>query len=110
LQASLGRSGFIICATANQRDSRLGVEIYLNGSDAKERFRQLEAQRADIEALLGYSLDWQELPDANACRVVLYHANCPLDDESRWEEYLGWMVPIFVKFDSVFRPVIKALP
>lgn len=109
-QISLGRSGFLLSGTASQRDSRLGVEVYLMGDAAKQHFRQLEAQREEIEKGLGFPLEWQELPDALACRIVRYRPDCPLEDESRWAEYIDWMVSHIVKFDAVFRPVIKGLP
>ena len=110
LQLSLGRTGFILSATASQKDSRLGVEVYINATDSKSRFAQLVAQRERIEGDLGFALDWQELPDAHACRIVIYRADSPLDDESRWGEYLDWMVGHIVKLDAVFRPAIKRLP
>lgn len=109
-QISLGRSGFLLSATASQRESRLGVEVYLTGSSAKERFRQLEEMRNEIETKLGFPLEWQELPDAQACRIVLYRQGCPLEEEGRWPDYLDWMVGHIAKFDSVFRPAIKGLP
>lgn len=109
-QISLGRSGFILVATASQRESRLGVEVYINASDAKTRFAQLNSQRGSIESQLGFTLEWQELPDAHACRIVLYRPDCPLEDESRWNNYLNWIVEHIVRFDGVFRPAIKGLP
>lgn len=109
-QISLGRSGFLLSATASQRESRLGVEVYLMGSGAKERFRHLEGKRTEIESKLGFPLEWQELPDAQACRIVLYRQDCPLQDEGRWPDYLDWMVTHIVKFDAVFRPAIRGLP
>lgn len=109
-QISLGRSGFLLSATASQRDSRLGVEVYLMGEGAKERYRHIESRRTEIEAGLGFPLEWQELPDALACRIVRYRADCPLEEEARWPEYIDWMVAHIVKFDAVFRPVIRVIP
>lgn len=110
ISASLGRSAISLSATANQREGRLGVEVYLQGPQAKERFRQLAERRRDIERELGYALDWQELPNSNASRIVIYQPNCPLEEESRWDEYLRWMIPNFIKFSTVFREAVKSLP
>jgi len=107
---TLGRTGFLLSGTANQRESRLGVEVFLAGGDAKHRFRQLEAKRTEIESALGFALEWQELPDALGCRIVRYRPDCPLEDESRWAEYIDWMTANIVQFDAVFRPLIKSLP
>jgi hypothetical protein len=63
-----------------------------------------------IEAKLGFPLEWQELPDRNACRIAAYRPDGPLHDESRWEEYVDWIVGRIALMDSVFRPIVKGLP
>jgi hypothetical protein len=110
LQISLGRSGFLLSPTASQKDSRLGVEVYINHADSKQMFELLQQQRNSIETAVGSGLDWQQLPDAHACRIALYRPECPLDDESRWPEYLAWMTEQVVRMSAAFRPAIKALP
>ena len=109
-QITLGRSGFIISCTANHRESRLGVEIYINNPESKLRFKQLFERRSEIENAMGLPLDWQELPDAHACRIALWRPESPLSEESRWDEYLDWMTAHVVRMEAVFRPIIRALP
>lgn len=110
LNNSIGRSGFALNPTANTRDERLGVELWMPGVEAKQRFASLAAQRMEIESRLGFDLDWQELPDAMACRVATWYPNASLEDESRWSEYLDWIVRRLIKMDEVLRPVVKTLP
>jgi len=110
LNNSIGRSGFALNPTANTRDERLGVELWMPGVEAKQRFASLAAQRTEIESRLGFDLDWQELPDAMACRVASWYPNASLEDESRWSEYLDWIVRRLIKMDEVLRPVVKTLP
>ncbi len=110
LNNSIGRSGFGLNITANTRDERLGVELWMPGEGAKERFANLSAQRKNIEDQLGFELDWQELPDAKACRVATWYPNASIEDEARWGEYLEWIIQRLVKMDQVLRPVVKALP
>ena len=59
---------------------------------------------------MGFELDWQELPDAIACRVASWYPNASIEEESRWDEYLNWLVQRLVKMDEVLRPIVKALP
>jgi hypothetical protein len=40
------------------------------GPRAKEHFANLSLQKQAIESALGFALDWQELPDARACRIA----------------------------------------
>lgn len=110
LNNSIGRSGFGLNITANTREERLGVELWMPGTEAKSRFANLSAQRKDIEAQLGFELDWQELPDSIACRIATWYPNASIEDENRWDEYLDWITQRLIKMDQVLRPIVKTLP
>jgi Domain of unknown function (DUF4268) len=109
LNLSLGRSGIKISATVNSREDRLGLDIYINHDDAKNYFAQLKAQGDDIEAKLGFKLDWRELPEKNACRILIFKNDAPLSDENAWHSYFDWLTTTALKLDQVFRPLVKAL-
>lgn len=110
LNNSIGRSGFGLNITANTRDERLGVELWIPGADAKKHFANLSAQREEIEKALGFELDWQELPDAKACRIATWCPEASIEDEKRWDEYLQWLEQRLLVMDRVLRPIVKALP
>lgn len=110
LNNSIGRSGFGLNITANTRDERLGVELWMPGAEAKQHFANLSAQKKEIEDKLGFELDWQELPDAKACRIATWYPHASIEDESRWAEYLDWLTQRLVKMDQVLRPIVKGLP
>jgi hypothetical protein len=110
LNNSIGRSGFGLNITANTRDERLGVELWIPGAPAKQHFANLFAQKKDIEDKLGFELDWQELPDAMACRIAVWYPQASIEDENRWDEYLDWLTQRLVKMDQVLRPIVKVLP
>jgi len=110
LNNSIGRAGFGLNITANTRDERLGVELWIPGADAKKHFANLSTQKKEIEGQLGFELDWQALPDALACRIATWYPNASIEDEGRWGEYLDWLTQRLVKMDKVLRPIVKALP
>jgi hypothetical protein len=110
LNNSIGRSGFGLNITANTKDSRLGVELWIPGEDAKSHFARLAEQRESIERQLGFELDWQELPDSKACRIVTFYPNASIEDEGRWDEYLDWLQQRLLVMDRVLRPVVRSLP
>jgi len=110
LNLSIGKAGFNLAVTANTRNERIGVELYFSGSDSKKNFADLMTHKAAIEKDIGFELDWQELPDAKACRVASWYPDASLVDESRWVEYLGWVERRLVILDRVLRPVLKSLP
>ena len=110
LNNSIGRAGFALNITANTRDERLSVELWLTGPRAKEHFANLLPQKQSIEAALAFELDWQELPHAQACRIASWYKDASIEDQSRWGEYLDWIAQRLVKMDAVLRPLVKALP
>ena len=109
LNTSIGRSGFGLNITANTRDERLGVELYLSGTEAKQRFANLVLQKEQIERALGFPLDWQELPNKTASRIADWYSDASIEDESRWPEYQAWITERLVVMDRVLRPVVRAL-
>jgi hypothetical protein len=109
LNNSIGRSGFALNPTANYRDDRLGVEVYISHPESKRLYQSLLARKADIEEKLGFSLDWQELPDAHACRIAAWRPNSPIEDEAQWGKYIDWYIERLVKMNAVFRPIIQTL-
>jgi len=87
----------------------LGVEVYIHHAESKKMYQALLAQRTSIEQALGFELDWQELPDAHACRIDTWRQDSPIEDEAQWGVYLDWFVQRIVKMNAVFRPVIQGL-
>jgi hypothetical protein len=110
LNNSIGRSGFGLNITANTRDERIGVELWIPGSEAKRHFANLLEKKGEIETKLGFELDWQELPDAKACRIASWYPHASIEDEGRWEEYMEWITKRLLKMDEVLRPIVRALP
>jgi hypothetical protein len=110
LDNSIGRTGFGLNITANTRDERLGVELWIPGAEAKTHFANLSAQRQEIEKALGFELDWQELPDAKACRIATWYPDASIEEDQRWDEYLQWLEERLVVMDRVLRPIVKGLP
>ena len=109
LNIAIGRAGFKMTPTASHKDDRLGVEVYIFHDESKKMYEGLLAQKASIEQALGFELDWQELPDAHACRIATWRLGSPIEDEAQWPTYLDWFVEHIVKMNAVFRPVIQGL-
>ena len=105
----VGRSGFMLGAILNTADSLLAVEVNINDEQAKAYFAELLPMREEIEAELGFSLDWRELPDRKSCRLVLEK---PVDDPlntALWPQYREWLKQKLEALDRVFRPRIRRL-
>ena len=110
MSVAIGRSNFHMSASVNTAEDRIAVEIYIDGTDAKNHFKQLEADKAQIEKEFGEPLDWRELPDRKASRILLTRPNCNIKDSTMWPEQHCWLADRLERFNAVFRPRIQALP
>lgn len=106
---AVGRSKFNISLTASTMYSRIGCEIYMRGSHAKQAFKLLQKDRKAIEAETG-PLEWQELPDGQDCRIVLFRTGIDLPDRSVWPEVFKWLKSEAETFHKAFSQRIKNLP
>ncbi len=106
---ALGRSGIHLAATVNSRENRVGMEVYIDHANSKAMFKQLQAQQAHIARVLGAELEWMELPEGHACRILQMRADSPLDDESQWPAYFAWLEHAGLRMSDVFRPLVRDL-
>jgi hypothetical protein len=106
---ALGRSGIHLAATVNSRESRLGLEVYIDHQNSKSMFKQLLAQQVSVESALNVKLQWNELPDGHACRILHVRAESPLEEEGQWPTYFAWLEDATARMSAVFRPLVKTL-
>lgn len=85
--------------TINSKGHQAGMELYI--IDSKEMFHKLYEKREQIEAELGLTLDWQELPDRKASRILITRSGNFLD-EIESLELLTWLVVTADNFAKVF--------
>lgn len=106
---ALGRAGIHLAATVNSREGRVGMEVYIDHDNSKVMFKQLLAQKDAIESELKVKLDWQELPDGHACRILQVRPESPLENEAQWPVYFAWLEEAGLRMTEVFRHRVKAL-
>lgn len=106
---AIGRSKFQISLTASIQNKRVGCEVYIRGKNAKAAFKLLEEKKEHIEKSLG-KIEWQELPDKQDCRIVLYKYNVEIKDRADWQNTFGWYKENAEKFHKTFSPIIRSLP
>ena len=86
-----------------QQQSQVGVELYIN--DDKELFRSLYERKAEIEADVGAELDWRELPEKKASRILIKR-DANLTDEQEWPQQFDWVMDKLVKMKKAFKKYI----
>jgi hypothetical protein len=87
------------------RDEKIAVELAMNAADAKELFRDLHEQKDAIEKAIGEPLDWREMPDKKASRIVLFKSADGYSEET-WPEQFAWLRATLETFDRVFRSLL----
>ena len=77
--------------------------------EAKKAFKLLEQQKPEIEAQLG-PLDWQELPDKQDSRIVVYKSDVDITNPATHLAAFEWLKSKAEAFHRAFSNRIKALP
>jgi len=100
---AIGTSRAHVSLTTNSLEKRVAVEVHIPNN--KQLFAALLEQRDAIEAQLGITLDWRELPERKASRIVVERWGDSADPEQQ-PELVQWMVDTADAFSRVFPSFI----
>jgi len=99
----LGTSKAKLALLINKPEQYIGCELYIR--EDKDLFAKLESKKVEIEKLLG-KLQWRELPDKKASRILITRPG-DIEDESEHDEYILWMFNTVENFYKVFNKRIR---
>ncbi len=99
----IGSTRAKLAAKVNTQDSYVGLELYIYQDT--ELFYELQAKKSEIESKLGYSVDWQELPERKASRVIVTKSG-NFQNESEQDELIAWLVSKADEFTKVFKKLL----
>ena len=100
---SLGSSAYHLDILTLKNRNAVSVELYI--SDDKSIFQQLFQHKDEIEAEIGFALDWRELPDKKASRILI-ETTVHLDNHDEWISQFDWIIDMCIKFKKVFKKYI----
>lgn len=100
---SLGSSAYHLDILTLKNRNAVSVELYI--SDDKSIFQQLFQHKDEIEAEIGFALDWRELPDKKASRILI-EKPVNLDDHDEWHSQFDWIIDTCIKFKKAFKKFI----
>lgn len=106
---SIGRSGFGLNASMARPKRQVRAELYISNTHAKAFFHLLHAQRAAIEADLGYALDWEELPAGKDMRISTPLNDVDPENQADWPRQHEFLSDRLHEFHRVFVNRVKAL-
>lgn len=106
---AIGRSNVHLSALVNTVDQRIGANLVMTGTTAKNFFNQLLVNRAEIESAFGQELDWREMPDKKESQVGLFREQSNPLNRADWAEQHKWLRETLEKFHSAFAARVRAL-
>lgn len=102
---SMGTSRCHIALTLNTQKSYIGCEIYIRNDQSL--YETFYINKDKIEASIGSELEWMELPDATASRILVTLKTNPKDRKS-WNESYEWCTLTVGLFSQTFKPYISS--
>ena len=100
MDMSVGSSACHIVINQIRKDNRLVVEWYI--SDDKDLFHKLYSFKSEIESEMGMKLEWRELPEKKASRILISHP-VDFDHKDKWVEQFDWTIDVAMKMKKVFK-------
>lgn len=97
---SVGSSVCDISINQIRKDNLIVVEWYI--SDDKELFHKFRSHKEQIETEMGMELDWRELPDKKASRILITHS-ADFEDKDNWPEQFDWVMDVALKMKKAFK-------
>ena len=97
---SIGSSACHIAVSQIQKRKAVDVELYIN--DDKELFKSLFAHKDEIEKNMEMELEWKELPERKASRILI-EKTVDLDDRATWPEQFDYIMATCIKMKRAFK-------
>lgn len=97
---SIGSSACHIAVSQIQKRNAIDVELYIN--DDKELFRNLLLHKDEIESVMGLVLDWRELPERKASRIII-EKEVTFDNRATWLQQFDYIMDVCMKMKKAFK-------
>lgn len=97
---SLGSSAYSLSILTLKNRNAVAVELYI--SDDKSIFHHLLQHKDSIESEIGFALDWRELPDKKASRIII-EKPVDLENHDEWPQHFEWLVDTCIRFKKAFK-------
>ncbi|HHU53893.1 MAG TPA: DUF4268 domain-containing protein [Clostridiaceae bacterium] len=98
---ALGTSEAHISITLVNKDSNIGVDVYIN--DNKDLFDELYTQKEEIESKLGFPMEWERLDDKKASRIKYYIPGLNFNRQNNYPELMSEIINKVVIIRDVFK-------
>lgn len=97
---SVGSSACCISLAQIRKYNNLIVEWYI--ANDKDLYHKLHSCKDAIESEIGVNLEWNELPEKKASRIIAY-INVDFENKDAWPEQFDWMMDMAIKMKKTFK-------
>ena len=97
---SVGSSACCISLSQIRKYGHVIVEWYI--SDDKDLYHKFYSNKDAIENEMGVVLEWNELPNKKASRILVYK-DVDFENKDQWSEQFEWMMDMAIKMKKVFK-------
>lgn len=101
---SVGSSACEMIVSQIRKFNNLIVEWYI--TDDKELYKMFFSHKDEIENEIGFTLEWRELPDKKASRIIAYLHNTDFEDKNAWSKQFDWVMDTAIKMKKAFKKYI----
>jgi hypothetical protein len=98
----------VLSALASIKDNKIGVQVYLKGSNAKTYFEQLQRETNDIENIIGAKLEWNDSRTKERS-IDLFKNSNDVRNRENWPEQHQWLYEKLEVFYKAFADRVKNL-
>jgi Domain of unknown function (DUF4268) len=112
VSGGIGRRGFSLIYATRQRDSQVELWISFGVGQSmrnKAAFKALDDQRVAVERDFGGSLEWQELPEGDGCRVRFVLEGGYRSPQEQWPTIHAGLADAMIRLDRAMRHRVAAL-
>ncbi len=100
MNLSVGSSSYHIAILQLRKNNSIAVEWYI--ADDKEIYYKIFAHKTEIEAEIGMKLDWRELPDKKASRILI-EQGADFSNKDKWPGQFDWVMDVAMKMKKAFK-------
>jgi hypothetical protein len=98
----------VLSALAYIKDNKIGVQVYLKGSNAKTYFEQLQRETNAIENIIGAKLEWNDSRTKERS-IDLFMNGVNIKNRENWPDQHKWLYEKLKAFYGAFAGRVKNL-
>lgn len=106
----IGKAGFHLSFVFNTTEDERYITLIIESDE--DAYRQLKAEREQIEDEIGAPLDWidpEETRGGNMRSQIQLRTDGSLDDQDTWDDHLDWFMTYGERFHDVFYDRLQRL-